>query len=427
MSILREFLSFQFVCLITLCATHSHAFQSHGFKDIPLSSKITRVQPMTGVALWSDNDKVATDSISLEYRYCGYNEIVKPDGEYDFSKIESLLDETAARGHQAILRFYFVYVGKKTTVPDFIRKADGYDETVGESEGEKTHFCDWSNQKLKDFTLEFYTRLAQRYDSDPRLAFLQTGFGLWAEYHIYDGPNKLGKTFPDKTFQTRFIKHMDQSFKNLPWSISVDSADFDYSPLEDNKELLALNFGVFDDSFLCKNHPTENEENWKILQLDRWKRSPGGGEFSYYTDRDQKMALAKKGPNGVPFSKSAAQFHLSYIIGNDQPEFRTMKEIETAAMITGYRFKVTSAQRSDGGKGSTLRLKVTNNGIAPIYRDAYFAAGEKRSKTSLRGLLPGESKVLKIENVNDTEFDNISIQSDAILDSQTIQFDAELK
>ena len=88
---------------------------------------------------------------------------------------------------------------------------------------------------------------------------------------------------------------------------------------------------------------------------------------------------------------------------------------------------MTSAERSDGGKGSTLRLKVTNNGIAPIYRDAYFAAGEKRSKTSLRGLLPGESKVLKIENVNDTEFDNISIQSDAILDSQTIQFDAELK
>ena len=27
---------------------------------------------------------------------------------------------------------------------------------------------------------------AARYDDDPRIAFLQVGFGLWGEYHIYD-------------------------------------------------------------------------------------------------------------------------------------------------------------------------------------------------------------------------------------------------
>ena len=114
-------------------------------------------------------------------------------------------------------------------MPDFIRTDSSYNETVGKSENETTHFCDWSSPALQDFTLEFYSRFAKRYDSDPRIAFLQTGFGLWAEYHIYDGPKKMGKTFPSKKYQARFLEHLDQVFKNLPWSISVDAADYDYS------------------------------------------------------------------------------------------------------------------------------------------------------------------------------------------------------
>ena len=242
------------------------------FENVPLRSSITHVQPMTGIVLWTDHEKVETDSISLEYRYCGYNEIVQPNGKYDYSKFDQILDEVAKRDHQAVIRFYFVYPGKETTLPEFILKTQGYKKTVGKSEKKSTHFCDWNSPDLQEFTLEFYTRLAKRYDNDPRIAFLQTGFGLWAEYHIYDGPNKMGTTFPSKEYQSQFLKHMDQTFTSLPWSISVDAADYDYSPLEDNDELLGLNFGVFDDSFLCKRHAKENAINWKILSLDRWKK-----------------------------------------------------------------------------------------------------------------------------------------------------------
>ncbi|MGB7323854.1 MAG: DUF4832 domain-containing protein [Rubripirellula sp.] len=378
---------------------------------------------MTGIVLWTDHDKVATNAISLEYRYCGYDEVVKSDGEYDYAKIDEILDEVASRGHQAVLRFYFVYVGKETTVPESIRKQPGYQETVGKSEGETTHFCDWSSTALQEFTLEFYTRFAKRYDKDPRIAFLQTGFGLWAEYHIYDGPRALGKTFPTKEFQERFLKHLDQEFVNLPWSISIDSADYDYSPLEDNKELLSLRFGVFDDSFLCKHHPKENAVNWKILGRDRWKRCPGGGEFSYYNQRDQKNALVESGPNGVPFAEAAKQFHISYMIGNDQPKYQPMEQIAAASKATGYRFRVTSAQLS----GKELQLNVTNDGAAPIYRDAFFAAGKHRSSTSLKGLLPGESLECVIVDIADDALGKITIQSDAILPTQSIQFEADLE
>lgn len=393
-------------------------------KSIPLKSQITGVQPMTGIVLWSDNETARKhpDAISLEYRYCGYNEVVQRDGSYDWSKIDGLLDEIAGRNHQAILRFYFVYVGKETTVPDFIRTRPDYDETIGTSENKRTHFCDWSNTALQEFTLEFYTRLAKKYDDDPRVAFLQTGFGLWAEYHIYSGPNQMGKTFPDKEYQEKFLRHMDAQFDNLPWSISIDAADYDYTPLEDNAELLALQFGVFDDSFLCKPHAKENAVNWKILDPSRWKRQPGGGEFSYYNMMDQKKALTLEGPNGVSFEAAAKQFHVTYMIGNDQPRFQPIERIKSAGMLTGYRFRVTAAAL----RGNQLRLRVINEGVAQIYRDAYFAAAGKRSNLSLRGLLPGEERIVSVDGVSEQDLDSIKIECDSVLATQSIEYAADL-
>ncbi len=389
-----------------------------------LKASVTRVQPMTGIVLWSDHENAGTDAIALEYRYCGYDEVVNADGVYDWVLIDRLLDEIASRNHQAILRFHFIYPGRETTVPASIKKLGDYRETIGKSEGQTTHFCDWSHPALQQFSLDFYTKFAKRYDRDPRIAYLQTGFGLWAEYHIYDGPWELGKTFPDKAYQARFLNHLAGQFRSLPWSISVDSADFDYTPLEDNAELLKLGFGVFDDSFLCKQHKKENEVNWKTLSSHRWMRAPAGGEFSYYNKRDQRMALSPEGPNGETFESAAKRFHLSYIIGSDQPSYQTMDRIRQAGMSMGYRFRVTGAQIS----GGQLTLRVANDGIAPIYRDAYFAAGAGRSKQTLRGLRPGQAIDVQVPIADQAKFDpaRLRIESDSILASQTIEFDADV-
>ncbi len=415
----RKRISGSFILCCALIVSHALAAEP---ETIRIRSSITRVQPMTGIVLWTDNDKVNTDAIQLEYRYCGYDEVVDANGNYDFGKIDKVLDEVAARKHQAILRFYYEYVGKETTAPRFIKSRADYKETVGKSERKTTHFCDWSNESLKQFTIDFYTKFAERYDRDPRIAFLQTGFGLWAEYHIYDGPKELGNQFPDKEYQAKFLKHMHTSFKNLPWMISVDAADSDYSPLEDNEELLALNFGVFDDSFLCKQHANENAVNWKILGEDRWKRSPGGGEFSYYNNRDQKMALSPAGPNGVSFEQSASQFHITFMIGDGQPKFQKEERLAQAGKTIGYKFRITNAQRQN----EKVRLEVTNAGIAPIYRDAYFANGNTRSPVSLKWLLPGEKRVIVLDDSQGNLATTLNIQCDYLVPGQQIQFESEL-
>src|SRR4051812_13998927 len=277
--------------LLPLVLILDHASTAHAedpFHPVPLKRRITHVQPMTGIVFWSTSEHNRTDAIQLEYSYMKYNDVVKQRGTYDWSAMERLLEGVARRGHQAIVRFYFVYPGRETTVPDYIKALPDYRATRGESEGRPTGFCDWSHPELKRFTLEFYDELSKRYDRDPRLAFLETGFGLWAEYHIYDGPMELGKTFPDKACQAGFARHLARAFVQTPWMISVDAADEGRAPFAGNAELLKLRFGVFDDSFLCRQHKQVNEPNWNVMGRDRWKLAPAGGEFSYYTRDDQK-------------------------------------------------------------------------------------------------------------------------------------------
>lgn len=246
------------------------------FRQVALRSQVTRVQPMTGLVLWTTSEHNRTSAIQLEYSYMKYSDIVKERGRYDWRVLDRLLARVAARKHQAIVRFYYVYPGNPTTAPNFLKAMPDYHETRGMSEDKPTMFPDWSHRALQEFTLEFYEKLAERYDNDPRLAFVETGFGLWAEYHICSGPRVLGKTFPDKAFQAAFARQLDRVFKKTPWMISVDAADDEYAPFPDNEELRKLGFGVFDDSFLCRQHAKVNEPRWDILDRERWKRAQIG-------------------------------------------------------------------------------------------------------------------------------------------------------
>lgn len=384
----------------------------------PLESRVTRVQPLSGLALWDDSEHAATDAVQLEFFYLAYATLVPKKGEFDWRPLEKRLDAIRGRKHQAIVRFYDTYVGKPSGVPDYIRKLPDYRGTTAKSEGQDTGFPDWSHPELPRFILEFYSKFAEKYDRDPRLAYLETGFGLWSEYHLYDGPLKLGGTFPSKEFQDTFLRHLSGTFTATPWMISIDAAAEETTPFASRRALIDLPFGTFDDSFLCKQHAKENAPNWAFFGRDRWRRAPAGGEFSYYTKDDQKNALAPKGPHGVPFETAARDFHLTFIIANDQPEYQPMDRIRAAGLSCGYRMKVTEF-RSGAGR-STLTL--TNAGIAPLYHDAFVAVAGRRSTTSLKGLCPGESRVCEVAS----EGSAVTIESDRLVPGQRIEFDADL-
>ena len=389
------------------------------FTRIPLKSSVTKVQPMTGIVLWAP---YTSNDISLEYSYMEYNKICKKKDVFDWTALDDLLEGIASRGHQGVIRFYYVYPGKKCTVPDYIRELSDYNETSGKSEGRTTTFPDWSCKELQRFHLEFYRRMAERYDNDPRLAFVETGFGLWAEYHIYSGPFTMGKTFPSKSFQAEFMRGMGQWFKNTTWSISIDSADNKYGPFQYDNKLLKLRFGNFDDSFMCEDHDDYNYRGWQFFGRERYKIAPFGGEFSYFETYDQKHCLDKAGMYGRVFENEVAKYHMTFIIGNDQPRYQSWDRIREASLSMGYKFSI----RDFRIKGNKVAILVANVGVAPIYREAYLAVGGVRSEYNLQNLMPKKEIWVEWE-VNGLSSSNVpTIECDHLVSGQKISFEADI-
>jgi hypothetical protein len=407
------FLGVPFLVLAGLLVCAAEPSSGDSFRPVPLSSSISGVQPMTGIVMWEDSENSRTDAIALEYSYLRYDDVVKAEGEYDWSVVERKLDSIASRGHQAVLRFYETWPGRRTTVPAYIKARPDYTETVAESEGRETVFPDWSNPEYRRFFLEFYERFAARYDHDPRLAFLETGFGLWAEYHIYSGPEELGKTFPSMEFQAKFFRLLARAFQETPWMISQDAHEAERAPFASQPDLLDLKFGIFDDTFHQAWRPGYNLEGWEFFGRNRWERSPCGGEIVLRNrEREEQVDAA--------WAKEAAAFHITFMICEQWPRWTTMDRIREHSMECGYRFEVTAFETDD----TTARVKVANTGVAPIYYDAFVAVNGVRAEDSLKGLLPGEQRRFAIASGGDRL--ELTIECDRLVPGQSIEFEADL-
>lgn len=435
---------FRFILLLFLLSLIGTEADARRWKRVEVQSSIQGVQPMTGLVLWPEQarrlHREYGQSIQLEFAYCLPSRVVKgcrPDGtiEYDWTWFEEILADVASRNHQLVARFRYEYPSSRdvdgrtrgmTAVPEFIRSQEGYEETFNDVKGDgPTWYADWRNEALMRFTKQFYTDFAQRYHDDARLAFLEVGFGHWSEYHIFGTPLQLGRNFPSKDFQSEFFLHLDSVMQGLPWLVSIDAGDRRYSPYPDNAELQRLAFGLFDDSFMHKGHELQsgsgfNERMWQSTDgARRWQMGVCGGEVSYYTEREQREFLRRDGLYGHTWEEQSSKYHLSFIIANDAPrgQYGTAERFREASMAVGYRFAVRDVRTN----GRETRLTVTNQGTAPLYRDAFFSIAGVRSATSLRGLLPGEERTITIPCALKNPH-SLQIVSDAILSTQTIGF-----
>lgn len=436
----RFFYFFVFVVVAVACEPAVGPLPAElddSYAPVAIQSQADAVQPGTGLVLWSENARERNaaygKSIALEYAYCLPCQVVtgKENGNvvYDWSSFNRRLKDVASRKHQAVVRFRYEYPGERsvdgnpgtTAVPAYIKALPDYKETFYENEDGPTWYADWTNAELQWFTKQFYADFNAVYKNDPRIAFVEVGFGHWSEYHIYGTPLKSGVNFPSAAYQKEFLSYLDEVLE-IPWLISIDAADS--SPVVGDASLMALTFGLFDDSFMHKDHEGDyNEDCWNAIGKGvRWKTGACGGEISYYTSADQKNFLNPAGMYGVTWEQASAKYHITFMIANDAPsgQYGTAERFKEASRACGYHFALTGLYAND----AKTAAYVTNTGIAPIYRDAFLAVSGVRSSTSLKGLLPGDTLLVYIDKVS--KGNDLTIESDYILPTQTIQFDANL-
>ena len=427
---------------------------------LPLHSSITKTLPMTGLMLGADNYKSGyDDAVALEHFYCYPAMVVTGKSssgkiQYDWSYVETMLEKVKNRKHQAVVRIAYENPDNKTInpsvpgtsgVPDYIKndsvKYHHY-QTYYKSGDGKTWYADWRSDELKWFTKQFHKDFAAKYDKDPRIAFLQTGFGHWSEYHVSGGvfnqtDTTKPLTFPPMEYQMEFVRHLDTVFHDLPWTLSVDAGSPANPPKTPYRaqaaEVATIDFGLFDDSFMHRTHELSqgggwNEQCWQGLGYeDRWQRSPNGGEVSYYSyddlgdhPYDQKHFLQPGGIHGLTWEGQARKYHITYMLAGSAANttYGTTELFLQGALASGYKFRVTAFERTS----SKARATVKNEGVAPIYRDAYVAVNGTRASRSLKGLLPGDSLTVTIPATGELE---LTIECDHTV-GRPIQYLADL-
>jgi hypothetical protein len=94
-------------------------------------------------------------------------------------------------------------------------------------------------------------------------------------------------------------------------------------------------------------------------------------------------------------------------------------------MANGYKLEVLSFRTGE----AISVVEVRNFGIAPLYYDAFVAVNGVRSETSLKGLLPGETRVFTVASGTGASGGGdpeLTLACDRLVPGQRIEVRAEL-
>lgn len=349
---------------------------------------------------------------SMEFSYLGLAELMTGPNEFDWQPLESLLDDIASRGNQAVIRVYLEYPGKENGIPKFLTenglKVHTYLNTNTQPfPPTKVSTPDYHDKNLRAALTAFIEAWGNKYDGDPRIGFITAGLlGTWGEWHTYPR-NDL---WAPKETQREVLDAFEKWFVKTPILLRYPAGDdhYDKAPNADRK------FGYHDDSLCWATLKTsKKEDDWFFIPaleaagknaINKWKQAPIGGEIRpevWGKIFDKKIDI----PQAQPFDACVKQLHLSWCMDTgmfrEAPPKERLERALSSVQRMGYDFHVVSCDFAEVTDTLQLNLKiaVVNQGVAPFYYDwpievafakpdSSIAAQSIVPKWSLKGLLP---------------------------------------
>lgn len=345
---------------------------------------------------------------SMEFCYFPLKDLMKGPDEFDWEPIEKTLDEVGGRGNQLIFRVYCEYPGREPALPAFL--TDGGVRIIrwtNSQDGRISHTPEYENRLLRDALAAFIKALGDRYDGDPRVAFVTAGLlGSWGEWHNYPRED----LWASKQVQREVMESYESAFTRTMVLLRY--------PAGTNKARYAGNderpFGYHDDSFCWATIDTGMDgDSWYFEPSlaaagasEKWMSFPIGGEIR--PELWKQSFTDSRHPRDQGFVTCVESLHASWLMDSglfnagvpldDQRRKTALKE--TARL--GYEYYVSSAQWSDG----VIRLTVENRGVAPFYYDwpveIEVDGNVRATNWSLRGLLPGDQRTWSTQLASDS-------------------------
>ncbi len=291
------------------------------------------------------------------------------EGVYDWSEIDDMLDACEKAGLTYGIRImpYSSYLGEDF-VPDWVYAKGAKKTTVERTDkpGEMITFPTWDDPVYLAACKKFATALAEKYDGDPRVEFIDVRpFGDYGEWHT---AFTSGNYMPSIEIQKDMLDHYRSAFKKTLLALPSDGWGEIYQ--------YALSIGITkrDDGLVATpniewstvptykaNMPVLGENLWPIDMMQNYVRET---DFSYINWSPER------------FRETIEISHLS-IFALDQDSECSHKFYENQQPVIdemcnrlGYNFTVTSATRS----GNQLKVTVKNTGLASNFFNIDLAA-----------------------------------------------------
>ncbi|MEO8268378.1 MAG: DUF4832 domain-containing protein [Aureliella sp.] len=396
--------------LIALLMTMSLSLNVFADERVELQYAPSSVaNPLKGLVPYASDTNVHFPH-SMEFNYVGFADLVKGYDEFDWRKLEDLLDEISGRGHQAVIRIYLEYPAKTNVIPKFLLddglKVHKYLNTNTQPlPPAQIETPDYEDEHLRRALKNFIAAFGKKYDGDARIGFITAGLlGTWGEWHTYP----RSELFASKTVQAEVMDSYTAAFKITPVLLRYPAGDESWgkAPNADRP------FGYHDDSFAWATLDTgKKDDDWFYVPslnqagsaaIEKWKTQPIGGEIR--PEAWGKVFDAKSGDSNIQnFRKCVDQTHVSWLMDSGMfrkkanPE-RTQRA-ETEVRHMGYEFHVSNVSVATDKDSLAIKLTLENRGVAPFYYDwpaeyGLIVGGKViksiESTGKLIGLLPGE-------------------------------------
>lgn len=313
--------------------------------------------PLKGWCPYTDAGEIH-QPYSMVFQYISWRELEPAEGDFRFEDWERKWEVPAAKDKHIIFRVYIDYPSLPSGLPEWLRTS-GVDETRYTDHG-GGRSPNYDDPRLVEKMERFIAALGERYNTHPRIAFIQLGLlGYWGEWHTW--PNE--ELYASVATETRVIAAYRKAFpdKSLMVRYARDTAG--------KQDWI----GFHDDMF---PEDTDNGEAWSFLsgvrragRTENWKRAVVGGEMV--------PNAAKKwlGPEYDTTLEMLEKSHFTWIGPYCPPLEATRDETfrnrsEELVRRMGYEFQLREISLPETLKPNqlaSLTLCGTNHGVAPFY------------------------------------------------------------
>lgn len=339
--------------------------------------------------------------VGVIYLRIAWSYLEPEEGRFNWSVLDTPAQRWLDKGKQIALRISCSEGSPRYATPEWVRQAGakGYFFTGGK--GVDPNGRAWEPDYDDPIFLEkldhFLAALAQRYDGNPEVAFIDVGsFGVWGEGHTYWSTKK---PYSAETLR----KHIDLHTKHFKKTLLAANDDFALhdrgrSPIE-----YAAQQGLTlrDDSILVQAGKNA------YLSADFaplfWQKLPVILESEHYGPSQKRGAWK----DGSQYLEAIEKYHASYASVHWWPhEFLAANEdlVRKINLRLGYRLQLAEASwPSEIAADGTFWFKTDwrNTGVAPCYPGGHPALTIKDAKGGIASVFVDEGLDLRNLRVAD--------------------------